>query len=705
MGRGSNDEPPARGMGPHGPKRLFVWLVLAVVCCAPVALALATFELHRRYEEKTSVVSSKKLGYVLMSHLERTVDAIDNFMLSFANSIGDKWTVNDLSRALKDARLPASVIELAVVDRDGRLIASNLGEGRPSPADSWEPEYFHRQFSGAVGNDIYISRPVRDPVSQIWTIQFSRPLREGSGRIRGVLIASYDIGDLTEFYSRLRTDRSMLITLIGGDGVVLARVTGDSTTASMGLDLSGTPIFAMMRASSEGEYRATSTVDGLNRIGYFVSSKKFPLFVLVAAETDYVHAQSRDFQIATVSISIGLGVALLVLGVLVLRYNRLERKLQTRELQASARQREARFLRAFGKMPGVSVVHVSGETANPIGADASEAISPVDAYVRSPEFLSRLSAGEGPAVNVEHFIKDGEEFEIQYVVAPIDSISQDQRGALASGDREFVVFALDRTAARTQENNLYQISKMAALGELVTGLAHEINQPLGVIRLAAANALSGMKRSLPPEHLEEKLNRIVHQTGRLKSIIDHMRIFGRKSDLRREPSLASASIDGALQVVGAQIRLDDISLNVRMPSCGDVRVLCRQEQLEQVLINLLLNARDAIRSRRMQEPGYRGAIEIACDIKVGEQDSSMVEILVRDNAGGIPEAIIGKVFQPFFTTKAAGQGTGLGLSVSFGIIRDNGGSFSVANDAEGAVFTILLPGMMTPASVTLDKAG
>lgn len=649
------------------------------------------------------MVGSQKLGYVLMSHLERTVEAVDSFMLSFSNYVGEKWTPEDVYRDLKNASLPPSVIQLAMVDPQGQLIASSLS-APGNPVDMSDREYFRAQVSGAAGDDVFISRPVKGRISQTWTIQFSRVVRANKGQILGVLIASYEIADLVEFYSRLRTDRSMLVALVGHDGVIRARVAGESTAASVGLNMSGSPAFETMRTLPEGEYRAASAVDGVERVGYFVSSKRFPLMILVAAETAYVRAQSRDFQIATVSISIGLGIALLVLGILVLRYNRLEQRLRAKEIQASARQREARFLRAFGNMPGVSVVHVSGDMANPIGAHANDPMSPVDEHVRSPQFLSHISDAEGPAVNVEHFTKDGEEFEIQYVVAPIDDISKAAGTAGQPVSREFVVFALDRTAARTEENNLYQMSKMAALGELVTGLAHEINQPLGVIRLAAANALSGMKRGLPPDHLEEKLNRIVHQTGRMKAIVDHMRIFGRKSELRRDPSLASAAIEGALQVVGAQIRLDDISLNAELPAYGNVRVLCRQEQLEQVLINLLLNARDAIRTRRSQVAGYRGAIEVTCGIEAEERDASMVKIVVRDNAGGVPEAIIGKVFQPFFTTKAAGQGTGLGLSVSFGIVRDHGGSLSVTNDADGAVFTILLPGMLTPVGNPLEKA-
>lgn len=687
-----------QGFGLRGRARhLVVWLVLLFVCAAPAITTVATYQLHIKQEEREAVLNSQKLAYVLMSHIDRTVEAIDSFMISFGNYLGEKWSPEDVYRELRNATLPPSVAQLSLVDVNGRFIASNLAPPGNSSVDLSDREHIRVHLDGLIGDNVFISKPVKGRVSKLWTIQFSRAIRSETGRLVGILVASYEISDIVDFYARLRTDPHVIIALVGFDGIIRARVAGNGSRDSVGQDISGSSTFQRMRSMSEGPYEAASILDGIDRIGYFVASKKYPLVVLVATDRGFVRSLSHEFMLAIAAVSGGLCIALLLMGLVFIRYNRLEQRLKAREIQSGARQREAQFLRAFGNMPGVSVVHVSGDVATPIGASSFDNASPVARYVRSRQFISQLGASDGSSVNVEHFTKDGEEFEIQYVVAQVDDIEARNRSG-EGNEREMVVFALDRTAARTEENNLYQMSKMAALGELVTGLAHEINQPLGVIRLAAANALSGIKRGLPVEHVEEKLNRIVNQTARMKAIIDHMRIFGRKSELRPEPSSISAAIDGALQVVGAQIRLDDITLTATPSSNPQAKVMCRQEQLEQVLINLLLNARDAIRSRRQAVPGYRGSIDVTCDIDAGESGRCTARIVVRDNAGGVPEAIIGKVFQPFFTTKAAGQGTGLGLSVSFGIIRDHGGTLSVVNDAEGAVFTIVLPALL-PADV------
>lgn len=681
-------------------KHLVVWLVLVFACAAPVVTTLITYQLHIKQEEREAVINSQKLGYVLMSHLDRTVEAIDTFMIGFGNYLGEKWSPEDVYRELRNATLPASVVQLSLVDVNGRFIASNLAAPGNTNVDLSDREHIRVHLDGLIGDNVFISKPVKGRVSKLWTIQFSRAIRSETGRLVGILVASYEISDLVDFYARLRTDPHVIIALIGFDGIIRARVAGTGARDSVGQDIGGSTTFQRMRSMSEGAYEAASVLDGVDRIGYFVASKKYPLIVLVATDRAFVRGLSHEFMVAIGAVSGGLCIALLFMGIVFIRYNRLEQRLKEREIQSGARQREAQFLRAFGNMPGVSVVHVSGDVATPIGASSFDNASPVARYVRSRQFISQLGASDGSSVNVEHFTRDGEEFEIQYVVAQVDDMDTRDKDR----EREMVVFALDRTAARTEENNLYQMSKMAALGELVTGLAHEINQPLGVIRLAAANALSGIKRGLPVEHVEEKLNRIVNQTGRMKAIIDHMRIFGRKSELRPEPSSIAAAVDGALQVVGAQIRLDDITLIAPTSSDQQARVMCRQEQLEQVLINLLLNARDAIRSRRQAVPGYRGTIDVACTLETDEGGRSSARIVVRDNAGGVPENIIGKVFQPFFTTKAAGQGTGLGLSVSFGIIRDHGGALSVANDSEGAVFTILLPALLPAEVIDLQPA-
>ncbi len=244
--------------------------------------------------------------------------------------------------------------------------------------------------------------------------------------------------------------------------------------------------------------------------------------------------------------------------------------------------------------------------------------------------------------------------------------------------RELTKEIAERKSAQAQ---IIQASKLSTLGEMATSVAHELNQPLNVIRLAAGNVLRKIsKGNIEPEYLSGKLNRIEMQTERAAAIIDHMRMFGRKADETAAKIDPRTVISNALGLMGEQLRLLQIEVVTEIPEkCSSI--MGHIIQMEQVIINLLTNARDAIEN-------HHGEKKITVRI-VGENGN--VQITVEDTGGGIPENVIERVFEPFYTTKELGKGTGLGLSVSYGIIRDMNGSIEVENTGAGAKFTITLP--------------
>lgn len=268
--------------------------------------------------------------------------------------------------------------------------------------------------------------------------------------------------------------------------------------------------------------------------------------------------------------------------------------------------------------------------------------------------------------------------------------------------------AQDVTQRREMELQLIQASKMATLGEMATGVAHELNQPLNVIRLATANiARKDGKGELDPAYLTEKLGKIMQNVERAAAIIDHMRIFGRK-EADAEDVDPRDVVSEALSMIGQQLYLAGIEVVTEFPeSCPTVHA--STVQLEQVMLNLLSNARDALQEKG--GPGQRIVVRIAacvdgqtCDeegCKASELHGDTVAIVVADNAGGVPAAIKDRIFEPFFTTKQVGQGTGLGLSISYGIVRDLGGELRVDNEQDGAAFSVVLPASK-PSSLLSD---
>ena len=253
------------------------------------------------------------------------------------------------------------------------------------------------------------------------------------------------------------------------------------------------------------------------------------------------------------------------------------------------------------------------------------------------------------------------------------------------GGPEVVSIWSDITVERQLREQLAHSAKLAQLGEVTTGMAHELNQPLASISLAAENALrrlSAPEPSLPG--VRQKLDMIVDQAGRISALIDHMRVFGR---LEQQPSAAvplQTVVADTLRVLRSKLKFAGVTVNWQPePTLPDI--LGSAISIEQVLINLIANACDAYVAREATAPCNRS---IAIHAR---QEQGMVVIEVQDQAGGIPEAVLPRVFEPFFTTKPVGQGTGLGQSISYGIITDMGGRITVSNRDGGAWFQIRLP--------------
>ncbi|TWT02621.1 ATP-binding protein [Reyranella sp. CPCC 100927] len=266
----------------------------------------------------------------------------------------------------------------------------------------------------------------------------------------------------------------------------------------------------------------------------------------------------------------------------------------------------------------------------------------------------------------------------------------------AGHSREVIGVWLDIHERREAELRLLQSSKLVTLGEMATGMAHELNQPLNAISLAAENLQHRLQRTDLPEdardYLHARAERIAAQAVRAARIIDHMRVFGRGPSGDGEAFDIRDAVAGALVICGHRMRADGIVVRQTFDD-GPLEAFGYRPSLEQVFVNVLLNARDALLARHpssidIDQPPPSRWVEITAR----RQDDSGLEIAIADNGGGIDAQALSRVFEPFFTTKTPGQGMGLGLSIAFGIVRDMGGSIAARNSDAGAIFTILLPG-------------
>ena len=243
------------------------------------------------------------------------------------------------------------------------------------------------------------------------------------------------------------------------------------------------------------------------------------------------------------------------------------------------------------------------------------------------------------------------------------------------------------------QSQLVQSGKLASIGELASGVAHELNQPLMVIRGNAQLIQRKIsKNDIQNEDVQEQIEPIIRNTKRMMNIINHLRTFSRQSKSEFYLLSVNQVIEDSFLMIEEQLRLKNIvikkALNPDLPKItGDAN------QLEQVILNLLANARDAI-SDKYGEDKLKDGIDKTIEIitQIAEGDKGFIEIIVKDTGSGIKKKDQSNIFDPFYTTKEVGKGTGLGLSISYGIIRDHGGQIDIAETGkQGTALRITLP--------------
>jgi C4-dicarboxylate-specific signal transduction histidine kinase len=234
---------------------------------------------------------------------------------------------------------------------------------------------------------------------------------------------------------------------------------------------------------------------------------------------------------------------------------------------------------------------------------------------------------------------------------------------------------------RDKQEQLVQAGKLATLGELTTGVAHELNNPLNNTGLFVGNAVDLIELgATDKKQIIRELHNAMHQVRKATAIISHLRTFGRAAPVSRAPISLREAIERALSLMQEQLRLREIKVTVDLGP-EDPVVIGNSIQLEQVFINLLTNARDAVAD------SPRKAIRISASVS-----TTTAEVAFVDTGHGIATGLERRIFDPFFTTKEVGKGTGLGLSITYGIIKEHGGTISVVSrPGEGATFLIHLP--------------
>jgi PAS domain S-box-containing protein len=362
---------------------------------------------------------------------------------------------------------------------------------------------------------------------------------------------------------------------------------------------------------------------------------------------------------------------------------------EQQQLRAELRTREA-SIRAFFECATEGIVGVNRDgqivLANPraealFGYEREELVGrrlevlipdrgrPIHGQHQADYFARPRTRSMGLGLTLTGRRKDGTEFPIEVSLTYLP----DEAGGLA------MAFVTDISERVAHERQARHVEKLAALGSLAAGIAHELNNPIGIILSRIELMLMEAEEQPPATESVTDLQVLHRHAQRLGHIAQRLLSFGRQRQRDRQPLNLSEVVDDTLLLAGKQLSREGIHVLTRLDASLP-RMLGDPTALEQVLLNLLLNARDAMPTG--------GTVEI--ETSTDPAQPGVIRLVVSDTGHGMPPEILAKVSEPFFTTKPSGSG--LGLSVSYTIIREHGGTVDVRSEpGRGTTFTLRFP--------------
>jgi signal transduction histidine kinase/CheY-like chemotaxis protein len=297
-------------------------------------------------------------------------------------------------------------------------------------------------------------------------------------------------------------------------------------------------------------------------------------------------------------------------------------------------------------------------------------VGSMEAVIRSlgmSDSVERVRRGEQSCENREIRYENDKTFALS-----VSRLTNDR-----SDEPDMVLVIGDISEPRRMQIQLAQAEKMSSLGRMISGVTHELNNPLTSI-MGYAQLL---RAAVPEGKVAERAERLESEARRCQKIVKNLLSFARRRDVKHGALSLNEVIESVLALMGYQLRVDGVAVETDL--CAELPALIGDHHhLQQVLVNLLTNAQQAIRS-----DAQSGRIVVRT-----RYDDGTAVLEVQDDGPGIPEPCRAKIFDPFFTTKPEGQGTGLGLALVYGIVRDHGGTIEALKDFhDGACFRVVLP--------------
>ncbi len=647
-------------------------------------------------EERGLFAVKQQQDAVVASLRELGIATPDRFRALFADQAS-------VAKLAGQAQALPQIAGIDVLDADGALVAS-IGaapEVKDLPA-ALEP--FHIL---PADEDLDLSSSLPSDRSDEQGYRLSQRVRGADGQMLGVISTRIGKAPFRDFCHDALSGLTAAFGIARLDGTPLVhcsteRLSLDANTAlPTGVTYAGTPGFEAARAVVGVPVLALQrgiTTGKQTQIAFY-RLHGLPVVVSTALGLDATLRVWRENSLELVGAGVAMEALLIWAQLLLRRQRQMDDQVLRMQAQIIATDRgkleAARELSAIADaMPGAVlrvrrdaqkgwvVVFITSSVRTLVGYTAEEVMErgglcgflDTDSKVLTHQALEDAWQNGVSSVEVTFRAKDGRDLLL------LAHIQFD--GASAEGEDVILVWT-DITQERAMMAQLAHTAKMATLGELSTGMAHELNQPLATISLAAENALYALENKAE-RRVRDKLELIHGLAIRTSGILDHMKVFGRTGHGPCEPVRLQSVVESAEVLLTGKLAAAEVRI-VHDLDPGLGRVLAKEVPLEQVLLNLVANSCDAYCSTGADVPAAQRVVEISARRVGGD-----VEIKVADHAGGVPAAVLPRLFEPFFTTKPVGKGTGVGLSICYGIITDMGGSIHAENAGDGMVFTIRL---------------
>jgi C4-dicarboxylate-specific signal transduction histidine kinase len=584
------------------------------------------------------------------------------------------------------------ILQVALIDADGYLTWSTAPGF--TGVDLADREHFRVHLEGWRG--AFVSVPLIGRASGRWSLNISSAIRDADGGFVGVAVVSVDPLLLSASMGELQFAAGVTVNLLRQDGIVLAR--SQQTTEMLGALRAG-PDLPLINEQPVGQKITTGPISGRPIFLAWRQITGWPLAVTFSIDAE-IAMQDAARHGKDLYLVLGLALAALAIGGLLLVEQRARRAARTTMEAVEASRAE--ISRLLNGLPGAayrSLLSPEGELTRLHLSPAIARITgwPLERFAAAGSYNAIIEAEFRPQrrgffLGVRQAGHGSMEYSILGAEGPI-WVRDDCRviSTQPDGRVEVVGLITDITAERQLKAQAVSAARLATLGEMAAGVAHELNQPCAAITLAADLAAlelqqGGAKRL---DSARQRLDEIARQTFRMRSVIDHFRLFARVDPGGETAVDWASAVAGALTIAGGTMAASEVRIETVLPP-GLPPVRGSLVALEQVLVNLMVNARDAM----AEVPEAERVVRITAEA-TAEGDS--VVLRLRDHGMGLPREALERGFEPFFTTKPVGQGTGLGLSIAHGTITGFGGTITLRNHPEGgAEAEIRLPVAKTP---------